>query len=271
MVDMLGFAALLICRWTMSARPIPAASLLLALFCSACASLHQPAPAPAADPPGSAALPDLASASYNQIANRYLLPLYTQVAPLEIYCGCAFDPATKAVEPAACSFEPDKPWGDDASRGRRIEWEHVVPASRMVETLGCGSRAACRAQEPFRLAENDPYNLLPALGALNARRSNHPYAEIPGEARAYGRCDFELQERREPGHRSARVEPPEDIKGDVARISLYYSQRYGVRFSDAELQQFQAWSAVDPVSAEERARAAWIRRNVTGWANPFVE
>jgi deoxyribonuclease-1 len=247
----------------MPVRKFPAASLLLTLFCSACASLQPP--------PGSPALPDLAASSYNQIANRHLLPLYTQIAPLEIYCDCAFDPATKAVEPATCGFDPERPWGDDASRGARIEWEHVVPASRMVEALGCGSRAACRTQESFRLAENDPYNLLPALGALNARRSNHPYAEIPGEARAYGRCDFELQEQREPGRRSARVEPPEDIKGDIARISLYYAQRYGLRFSDAELQQFQAWSAADPVSPDERTRAAWIRRNITGWANPFVE
>ncbi len=256
----------------MPARKHPTASLLLALFCSACASLPQAPPAPpdAATAPD-ASLPDLAGAPYNQIANRHLLPLYTQIAPLDIYCGCRFDPQTKAVEPAGCGFEPDKPWGDDASRGSRIEWEHVVPAARMVEAQGCGSRAACRTLEPFRLAENDPYNLLPALGALNARRSNHPYAEIPGEARAYGRCDFELQERREPGRRSARVEPPEDIKGDVARISLYYAQRYGLRFSDAELQQFQAWSAMDPVSPQERTRAAWIRRNITGWANPFVE
>jgi deoxyribonuclease-1 len=255
----------------MSICRIPLASALLALLCTACAGLPASTVPPDGEPPGGGALPDLAAASYNQIANRYLLPLYTRIAPLEIYCGCAFDPASKAVDAEACGFDPDKPWGDDAGRGARIEWEHVVPAARVVAALGCGSRNACRAQEPFRLAENDPYNLLPALGALNARRSNHSYAEIPGEARDYGRCDFELQEYREAGQRRAQVEPPEDIQGDVARISLYYSQRYGIRFTDAELQQFQAWSAADPVSREERYRAAWIRRNITGWANPFVE
>lgn len=268
----MGFAAPDPFSWAMSLRRIPLASLLLALLCTACAGLPPASMPSAAEPPAHTAVrPDLAAASYNQIANRYLLPLYARIAPLEIYCGCAFDPASKAVDPGTCGFDPERRWGDDDSRGARIEWEHVVPAARVVEALGCGSRAACRAQESFRLAENDPYNLLPALGALNARRSNHPYAEIPGEARAYGRCDFELQEQRDAGRRSARVEPPEAIKGDIARISLYYAQRHGIRFSDAELQQFQAWSAADPVSREERYRAAWIRRNITGWANPFVE
>lgn len=232
------------------------------LLLSACATLPPGPPAPDL-PPRSSELPDLSRLGYNAVANRYLLPLYTRLAPLEGYCGCAFDPATRAVEPAACGFDPDKPWGDDSSRGARIEWEHVVPAARMVQALGCASRSACRANEAFRLAESDPYNLLPALGSLNARRSNHPYAEIPGEARAYGRCDFEL--------RDARVEPPEEIKGDVARISLYYAQRYALPFSDTELQQFQAWSAQDPVSETERYRAAWIRSQITGWPNPFVE
>ena len=239
-------------------------SLLQALLCSACANIHGPATAPergVAAP--AAALPDLSQSSYNQVANRYLLPLYMRLEPLEIYCACAFDPASRAVEPAACGFDPDKPWGDDDRRGARIEWEHVVPAARMVQALGCANRESCRANPAFVLAENDPYNLLPALGALNARRSNHPYAELPGEPRAYGRCDFEL--------RGKRVEPPEDIKGDVARISLYFSQRHGLRFTDAELQRFQAWSAQDPVSEAERYRAAWIREHVTGWANPFVE
>jgi deoxyribonuclease-1 len=236
--------------------------LVLAALCTACATLPPGPPLPDL-PPRSSELPDLSRLGYNAVANRYLLPLYTRLAPLEVYCGCAFDPATKHVEPAACGFDPDKPWGDDSSRGTRIEWEHVVPAARMVEALGCASRSACRANEAFRLAESDPYNLLPALGALNARRSNHPYAEIPGETRAYGHCDFEL--------RSARVEPPAEIKGDVARISLYYSQRYALPFSDAELQQFQTWSAQDPVSETERYRAAWIRSQITGWANPFVE
>lgn len=239
-------------------------ALLLALLCSACAHVSGPIALPDT---GSAVpvtpLPDLSQASYNQVANRYLLPLYTRLAPLEIYCACPFDSTTKQVEPAACGFDPDKPWGDDDRRGTRIEWEHVVPAARMVQALGCANREACRTNEAFVLAENDPYNLLPALGALNARRSNHAYAELPGEPRAYGRCDFEL--------RGKRVEPPEDIKGDVARISLYFSQRHGLRFTDAELQQFQAWSAQDPVSEAERYRAVWIREHITGWANPFVE
>ncbi|WP_162932544.1 endonuclease [Solimonas sp. K1W22B-7] len=249
--------------------------LALALLCSACASPGRVLPeadrGAYPEPPAAAVLPDLSQLSYNAMANRYLLPLYTRLPPREVYCGCTFDTATRAVEPAACGFAPDKPWGDDATRGARIEWEHVVPAARMVQALGCSSRAACRSNEAFRLAENDPYNLLPALGALNARRSNHPYTELPGEPRVYGRCDFELEQHREQRQQLGRVEPPEDIKGDVARISLYYSQRYGLPFSDAEIQQFQAWSAQDPVSPEERYRAAYIRKQITGWANPFVE
>ncbi len=259
-------------------KPSPALRILgfaLALLCSACAIPGHVLPtsdrAAYPEPPAAATLPELSQLSYNTMANRYLLPLYARLPPREIYCGCAFDPATRSVAPAACGFAPDKPWGDDDARGTRIEWEHVVPAARVVQALGCSSRAACRSNEAFRLAENDPYNLLPALGSLNARRSNRPYAELPGEPRAYGRCDFELEQHREQRQHLGRVEPPDDIKGDVARISLYYAQRHGLQLSDAEIQQFQAWSAQDPVSAEERYRAAYIRKRITGWANPFVE
>ncbi|MBE8167654.1 MAG: hypothetical protein HAW66_04755 [Shewanella sp.] len=45
-------------------------------------------------------------------------------------------------------------------------------------------------------------NLTPAVGELNADRSNYNFATIAGEKRAYGQCDFEVDfksDTAEPG------------------------------------------------------------------------
>lgn len=221
--------------------------LACALLC-ACASPGGPQPAATTDSPAAGAppapaapplearafnahspsLPNLSKGSYGTVANKYLLPYYAENDPVEVYCGCTFDPGTKEVDVDTCRFNPKEPRRDDAVRGARIEWEHVVPAARLVEALGCTSRTECRKNPDFVRAENDPNNLLPALGVLNARRSDHPYGEVNGEPRVFGTCDFEKAPAVINGKNETVYEPPNDLKGDAARISPYFANRYGV-------------------------------------------
>lgn len=217
-------------------------------------------------------LPDLSRGDYGRIANKYLLRYYSEYADsIEVYCGCTFETPSKAIEPDTCEFDADVPRDDDVTRAARIEWEHVVPAAKLVERYDCASRAKCRGVPEFVAAESDPNNLLPALGSLNARRSNHPYGEVPGEPRVFGGCDFEHRAFKREGQKHAEYEPPEDVKGNVARISLYMAHRYEIEFSEAELALFEAWSAQDPVDDAEHHRARWIEENITGWNYEFVE
>ena len=58
------------------------------------------------------------------------------------------------------------------------------------------------------------YNLYPAIGKVNGRRSNYSMAFIKGEKREFGKCDVEIKNK--------KVEPREDIRGEIARTYLYY-------------------------------------------------
>ena len=60
----------------------------------------------------------------------------------------------------------------------------------------------------------DMFNLYPAIGEVNGRRSNYSMAIIKGEKREFGKCDVEIKNK--------KVEPKESIKRrDCKNISVY--------------------------------------------------
>jgi len=190
------------------------------------------------------------------------------------YCGCSFNDK-KQVNQASCGYKPRTPItksGKENIRDNRIEWEHVLPASKMGKHLACwggdrhqfsqcvksngklrSGRDCCqKVNRDFRNAHNDLVNLTPAVGEVNADRSNLPYAEIIGESRAYGQCDFEYDTVNKV------VEPAERIRGDIARIQLYLEQTYGqvlgFKFSTDKRVMLDRWNVKDPVSDWEIER-----------------
>ncbi len=190
------------------------------------------------------------------------------------YCGCSFNDK-KQVDQASCGYEPRTPItksGKENIRDNRIEWEHVLPASKMGAHLACwgnerrqfpqcvksngklkSGRDCCqKVNVDFRNAHNDLVNLTPAIGEVNADRSNLPYTEITGEKRSYGQCDFEYDLVNKV------VEPSELIRGDVARIQLYLLNKYGkdlgFEFSDTKQYMLDKWSENDPITEWEIER-----------------
>lgn len=188
------------------------------------------------------------------------------------YSGCKFHFA-RGQEQRFATLEPDL---DSCGyqvrkrkfRARRIEWEHVVPASWFGRDRSCwahGGRKNCRRYDKwFRLAEADMHNLVPAIGELNADRSNYRFGEIDGEERRYGAVDFEVD-------RSRRVvEPRPEVRGDIARIAWYMRDTWGVSFSREQMRLFEQWNEADAVSAWECERNRRIKA-IQGNGNPYVE
>lgn len=181
----------------------------------------------------------------------------------EIYCGCPYDLGQKdRIDEAACGYK------GHGNRSKRIEWEHVVPASVFGQRFkewkeghpDCerrgrkekGRECARATSEVFARMEADLYNLLPSLGELNAARSNYPFGEVGGEPREFGRCDFEVE------HKVA--EPRREIRGDLARIYFYMDARYPgfdivTKKNDGLL---SAWDREDPMDEAERQRVRKI-------------
>ena len=121
------------------------------------------------------------------------------------------------VDLESCGYHPKS-----SKRARQLEWEHVVPAEAFGQSFPewreghpeCvdrkgqpfkGRNCARKVAVPFRYMEADLYNLQPAIGEVNHLRLNYSMAMIPGEARAFGRCDLEIEDR--------KIEPRPDIRG----------------------------------------------------------
>ena len=168
----------------------------------------------------------------------------------------------------------------DGRRAYRLEWEHVVPAEAFghsfkewregdpacVDSKGKafkGRKCAEKVNMQFRYMQADMHNLTPAIGEVNGLRSNYSYAMIPGEERRFGACDMEIVDR--------KAEPPENIRGDIARIYFYMDDAYPGRgiVGGKNRKLFEAWDKQDPVDAWECEREKRIRE-VQGNGNQFV-
>jgi len=191
------------------------------------------------------------------------------------YCGCDFT-EDKKVALEACGYRVRK----NAKRAKRMEVEHVVPAEAFGRSFKAwreghpkcvnkkgkrykGRRCAKLTSELFRRMEADLYNLQPSIGEVNGDRSNYSMEEIPGEAREYGACDVEIENR--------KIEPKESIRGDIARIYFYMDRAYPGRGIVGKKRKriLTAWDKADPVDDWERKRAKRIEA-LQGNATPFV-
>lgn len=208
-------------------------------------------------------------------AKRHLRNIYekTSLKKETIYCGCIFNGPT--VDPYSCGLKNKVKRGKEqyVSRSKRVEWEHVVPASKSIGAFSeCRkpsgkpmSRKDCeKTSSRYRLLISDVHNLQPSVGSLNAHRSNYQFAEISGEKREWGKCDFEISSR--------KVEPRDSVKGDIARTYMYMNSAYPfVGFiSNKNKRLFSTWDKLDPVSTEECKRHELLKQ-VQGNTNPYIE
>ncbi len=194
--------------------------------------------------------------------------------PFTLYCGCSF----KGKKPnlSSCGYIPKK----DRKRANRIEWEHVVPAHAFGQSFSewrnghpkCvskkgkkfkGRKCAQKINEEYRRMQADMFNLYPAIGEVNGRRSNYSMAIIEGEKREFGKCDVEIKSR--------KVEPREEIRGEIARTYMYMDSVYPGRgiISKKNWKLFDAWNRSDPVDEWECERAKRIEK-IQGNKNKIV-
>lgn len=187
-----------------------------------------------------------------------------------LYCDCPYD-ADRGTDQRGCGIPADL---GAPSRRDRVEWEHVVPASRLGRRLperegdpACGDargRACLRiASARFRRLEGDLHNLRPAVGAINELRGSRALTEIEGKRRV-GQCDFEVDR--------GRAEPRDAVKGDLARIYLDMDRAYpdlGI-IDRRDRAVYERWSREDPV---DPAECDLVRRiaAIQGRANQVVE
>ena len=194
--------------------------------------------------------------------------------PVTLYCGCSY----KGKKPnlSSCGYIPKK----NNKRANRIEWEHVVPVHVFGQSFSewrdghpkCvlengtkfkGRKCTEKVSEEYRRMQAEMFNLYPAIGELNGRRSNYSMAIIKGEKREFGKCDVEIKNK--------KVEPRESIRGEIARTYIYMDSVYPGRgiISKKNRKLFDAWNKSDPVDQWECERARRIEK-IQGNRNDVV-
>jgi deoxyribonuclease I len=162
---------------------------------------------------------------------------------IDLYCGCPYDRA-KNIDWRTCGYSPRK----NAERGKRLEWEHVVPAAFFGRNLECwkeGGRKNCTSKSPlFDAFEGDLHNLRPAIGELNGDRSDTLFGRAKNRKKLYGQCEFFVE--------SGVVEPPDSAKGQVARIWFYMAQKYKFTIPQNLHDILVDWNVRFPVTEAER-------------------
>lgn len=182
------------------------------------------------------------------------------------YCGCRWQWAGRSgglVDQQSCGYQTRA----QPNRAARIEWEHIVPASLFGQQRQCwqqGGRSHCKSSDPvFNAMEANLHNLTPAVGELNADRSNFRFGMLPGTSYQHGQCDFKVE------FSERTVEPRDEVKGQIARVWFYMHDHYDLRLSTAQQRLLMAWDRQFPPSAWERERDRRITP-LMGHANPFV-
>ena len=186
-----------------------------------------------------------------------------------LYCDVPFDKNKATRLPAG--FEKSI----HARRAGRIEYEHVVAAENFGRTFpewregspSCvtargerfkGRKCAEAASREYRLMQADMHNLFPAVGSVNALRSNFRFTQFPKDVPCtFGSCCMKVADR--------RAEPPDAAKGVVARTHFYMARTYP-RFTLSAYHErlFAIWNEKHPVTAwecERQRRIAELQGN----------
>ena len=243
--------------------------LFIVLVISGCASkpvseLHLPPQTVADSPPADLELVNSPKAvgHRNFAQAKKVLPRVFDGMQEELYCGCQY--SGNEIDWSSCDYQPRK----NAERGRRLEWEHVVPAWVIGHQRQCwlnGGRKNCTATDlQFQVAEGDLNNLVPSIGEINGDRSNYAYsAWTKDPVPMYGQCksivDFKLK----------KAQPREEVRGRAARITLYMAAQYQLPLSQQDRQLMCAWAKTYPVDAWEIERDRRIV-SIQGRGNPLV-
>jgi len=192
---------------------------------------------------------------------------------ITLYCEAAFDENKRITLPVGFITTKHK------KRANKVEWEHVVPAenfgrhfsewreghAQCVTSKGKaykGRRCANKMNTDYKLMQADMYNLYPAIGAVNARRSNYNFTMLGKVENSFGRCAMKVS--------GTKVEPPAGSRGTIARAYLYMDSAYSrYAMSRQQKQLMNAWHQTYPVEQWECQRAKRIK-NIQGNENVIL-
>jgi deoxyribonuclease-1 len=171
------------------------------------------------------------------------------------YCDCDYNGSS--IRPKNCGLQLNK----YKKRKYKLEWEHIVPAHAFGQSFeewrnaksicpkkkknSSPRKCARKKNKLFREMEGNIHNLVPSVGSVNALRSNYSFTALKESEIPVCRAGFKI--------RNKKVSPPDERRGDIARIYMYMNDKYPGRgiISNKNKKLFMAWDKLDPVTQEE--------------------
>ncbi len=142
-----------------------------------------------------------------------------------------------------------------------ITESHIYSDSWMRDALGCTTPRLCQKEsEEYRIMAADLHNLQPAEARFELERRGARFEELGPEIER-DKCGFKRS--------FGIMDPPNRIRGDIARAILYMHERYNLPLV-GDLPQLQRWNRLDPPDEAEKARNEMIRE-LQGNTNPFID
>lgn len=223
----------------------------------------------------SASLGNTSNQSFSKAKKNLERKVYNEIPRKTIYCLADFD--SKKWVTDANGFASTK----HKKRQKKIEWEHIVPAENFGRNFAAwregnaqcikkntgkpykGRKCAQKVDKQYRLMQADMYNLYPAIGAVNALRSNYNfYSKIDSTPSQFGHCPIKIKNK--------SVQPPSYTRGQIARAYLYMEQSYPQYKIGRQKRELQAWDKQYPVTEQECQRTRLIE-GIQGNENTIIK
>lgn len=201
-------------------------------------------------------------------AKGYLYKITSELDnPKTVYCGCDITITEKWYYPdlESCGYIIQY---NNPKRAKRIEAEHIVPASYFGKKRECwirksGRRNCENTDKYFNLIESDLHNLYPSVGEVNNERKNFSFSDSVRKASPFGQCKMLIDRKRQ------RVTPPERSRGVIARAYLYMSMMYGIKLDAEQINLFNRWNR-DYRPDQNECRRNLMIKEIQGNENPFI-
>lgn len=202
-------------------------------------------------------LPTFLEAALKKSETQLLADIYHS-HPYTLFCQQGFNADGKLTLPH-CQTCPTEPL--------QVKWMPIVPLKRLASGLRCyqdklcidnkgkrfgGLRCCEKTSAEYRLMSHDLNNYVPENPHLVRMRSQYAFDDFLVPSPSSG-CHFYLDRK----HKRISVAP--NIRGFIARITLYMYERYRLPFSQEELSLYRRWDKQYPATDWEKQRERNIR------------
>lgn len=196
-----------------------------------------------------------------------LLNIY-QKSPRTFFCDFMIDPQGQLPTAPKTLAKPSA----------KVSWQLVISKKKLAQDRDCylhkvcldshhqrfkGLRCCQKSDKTYQIMLYDLHNRLPTHPDVKRRLDAYTIGILPDEKNSERFYSLKLDSKRK------LMEPPDEKKGEIARIILYMHDTYHIPIEQAALAQYTAWHQTFPPSNWEKFKNFAIAQ-AQGNINPYI-